>query len=240
MKINHTLATAYFILCILGGSAQLVWSEEAPADPWEAVVRKNDSATVLRFARENPDGIKWHDEAGNTVLHCVVASPEIVAALLPLKPDIEARNVAGYRPLHFAVRSGKIGSIESLLAVGANVKARVAIDAMGEKTGETIMIEIAWVKEPEAVNAIASLLYAKDPSQLNAHGDLGFTPLMYAVDRGNLVFAKWLLAKGADKNAKNDSGETALESAKSRLAENKKLGSEPSADDVTIIDLLSK
>lgn len=59
------------------------------------------------------------------------------------------------------------------------------------------------------VDRVAHLLEA-DPSQINARDDQGFTPLIHAAMYADEPLVRLLLEKGADPNAKNDDGVTAL------------------------------
>src|SRR5215469_13137312 len=64
---------------------------------------------------------------------------------------------------------------------------------------------------------------AADPKLLNARGPEGSTPFMYAVIYGNADRIERLIQKGADPNAKNDAGATALMWAATDLAKTRVL-----------------
>lgn len=87
-------------------------------------------------------------------------------------------------------------------------------------------------------NAFATKLSAS-PALVNARGRLGWTPLMYAVLYGNVDNVSQLLKAGAEINAKNDDGGTALHYAVDSLEKTRLLldhGADPnikSGDSIT-------
>jgi len=215
---------------------------DAPSanDPIDDAVAKNDAEAVLYYAQQNPRGIAWRDEAENTLVHRTVESPAILRAILPLKPDLAARNIAGYQALHFAVKLGNLESIRLLLEAGARVQARVGINAEDQAQGECTLMHVAWIEDAATATAVADLIHGLDPDQLNIRGPDGFTPLMYAIDQGNLAFARWLLSKGADRTLLNDGQQDALAFARWRIEDNKSQGLPITKDDQTILELLAQ
>lgn len=238
-SIAVAFTSALFSLFFL--FAGKIVAQESAEDPLEAAVARNDTAAVLKLVEKAPGGIKWKDEFGNTFLHMTVGSPAVLEALLKLKPDLEAPNKSGNKPLHFAVKAGAVKSLQALVAAGADINARgEGSEPSKDGTGDTAMICVACIKDPAAMKDAADFIYGKAPGQLNAKGFGGYTPLMHAADRGNLEFAKWLIGKGADKTVKNDNGKTAADSAKGRLALIKENNEQPTQDDLEMGALLVK
>ena len=63
----------------------------------------------------------------DTPLHLAASSnenPAVIGLLLEAGADLEAREVAGETPLHFAAGSANAVAVEALLAAGANLEAR--------------------------------------------------------------------------------------------------------------------
>jgi ankyrin repeat protein len=218
-----------------------VCAEDVAEDPLEVALKKNDVAGVILIVGAQREGIKWRDEYKNTFLHLTIDSPEIVNALIKLKPELDAQNAVGNRALHFAVKSGNVKSASALISAGAAVQSRVvANDGKAELGCDTILSCVAWVDDPLKIKELGKMICDKAPRQLNAKGGSGYTPLMHAADRGNIRFAKWLLENGADKSLKNDEKATALDCARGRIALIKENKEVPAQDDLAMIILLSK
>lgn len=73
-----------------------------------------------------------------------------------------------------------------------------------------------------SVDRVARLLEA-DPAQVNARDDQGSTPLIHAAMYGDEAVVRLLLEKGADPNAKNDTGVTALMQVTNSVAKAREL-----------------
>lgn len=51
-------------------------------------------------------------------------------------------------------------------------------------------------------------------ADVNARGERGMTPLHYAVEQGHAELVQFLLAQGANKNLKDDNGDTPADTTK--------------------------
>ncbi len=132
------------------------------------------------------DAIKRQDEAA-------------VRTLLRQKADINAPDVEGMTPLHWAAHNGSVEMVRALLAAGAKPNAT-------NRYGVTPLHEAATLGNALMVNA---LLKAGADSNA-AYGD-GETPLMIAARTGNPEVVKGLLESGAAVNAAEKfRGQTAL------------------------------
>lgn len=108
-------------------------SREFEDDLHVAILAK-DIASIKTLLAEGVDAqalFKRHSLS--TVHHAVfVNSVEIVSLLLDHGAEVNARNVAGYTPLHWAARAGKMACARLLLERGAD------LDAVSNK-GETVV-----------------------------------------------------------------------------------------------------
>lgn len=108
----------------------------------------------------------------------------------PRKCDVEKMT-----PLHYAIRNGSEGAAELLIQGGACVNASIKrIGWIRTKAGDR------WVYQRASKDA-------QNPRKANCGG---LTPLHWAALIGHPKMVKFLLAKGADPNARCQGGETAL------------------------------
>jgi ankyrin repeat protein len=145
---------------------------------------------------------------------------EIVHILLSKGAQIDARDPEGNTALHFAALIGNTKSVEVLIGAGANVN-------VSNYHGWTPLMESASTGSYECVR-----VFLGKGANVNARSDEGNTSLILLVkstnpsDIQNLkgwkrIWLPWdplktlqiLLEKGADVNAKNNKGQTALSAA---------------------------
>jgi cytohesin len=124
---------------------------------------------------------------------------EAVKQHLAAGVDVNAKNVGGGTPLHYAM--GKIEIAELLIAKGADVNAR---DAYGGTP-----LHYAARK---GLKEVVELLIANG-ADVNAKAEDGSTPLHHAALWGHKEIAELLIDKGANVNAKEKEGITPLDVA---------------------------
>lgn len=129
---------------------------------------------------------------------------EIAAALIQAGAEINAQDPYGVTPLSFAAISGSLETIQRLLKSGANVKAK-------DVDGRTALIETLTTENDLPPETIEELIQAGSEVNVRIYG--GLTPLMIAA-AGNSRILKALIRAGADLNAVDDQGATALRWAK--------------------------
>lgn len=192
-----------------------------PAIHWAAQHRQTAAVQLLLDAGDNPNvtGI-W----GDTLLHIAAArgDSELARIVLRCKPNLQAQSMDGDAPLHVAVRSKSYELAAMLLAAGAdpNVKCGpdrrpCAIFRGGDDPG-TLQTPLQAAAEICDVRMLAMLLARG--AAINARDHAGWTTLHYAVSAGAEQTAterretvQFLLAHGADVNAKNAEGQTPLD-----------------------------
>jgi ankyrin repeat protein len=129
---------------------------------------------------------------------------EIAAALIQAGAEINAQDPYGVTPLLFAAISGSPETIRMLLKSGANVKAK-------DVDGRTALIETLTTENELPPETIEELIQAGSEVNVRIYG--GLTPLMIAA-AGNLRILQAIIRAGADLNATDDRGATALRWAK--------------------------
>lgn len=136
---------------------------------------------------------------------------EIIKILLNAKADVNICNILGRTALISAAfdlnrRAGCNEEIvKMLLDAGADVN---IIDTVNSDTA----LNMAICDGSGSSKIITMLLSAK--ANVNSFDNEKWTPLMWAVDQGRLKIVKQLIKKGADVNAINKKGKTALDLAK--------------------------
>jgi ankyrin repeat protein len=160
---------------------------------------------------------------------------ETIRALLDAGADVQPSESVKIKhsPLLFASMSGDLESVSLLLARGANpnrrdsplseaitfdhadvVHALVAAGAKVDLVERTGVNLLHWATITNRAGVIPEL--ARAGVDINAVDEHGFTPLMYAatINFGDASTLTALLASGADRTIKNDSGRTALQQAR--------------------------
>src|SRR5262245_24268090 len=166
-----------------------------------AAVRAGQRSEIERQIAANPEVIKGTDAGGSTALHHAAGYGPLgnLQLLIDKGADVNAKNRRGSTPLHWAIYDE--AKVRLLLAKGANVNAKQA-------QGRTPLYLAAMLG-----NGVPTLrLLLSKGANPNLAAVNGQTPLMMAA-RGDVEAMQLLIEQGADVNAKDGAGETALMSA---------------------------
>ncbi|XP_071037934.1 serine/threonine-protein phosphatase 6 regulatory ankyrin repeat subunit B-like [Parasteatoda tepidariorum] len=142
------------------------------------------------------------DERGWSPLH-YAAYEKVANLLIKRGADIEAKDMYGEAPLHWAVRQENIGVVELLIKEGADVEAK-------GYHNETPLFSARSKK-------VFELLIAKG-ANINAKNSKGYTPLHSALMNERDEVTELLIREGADVEAKGYHNETPLFTSKSKKA----------------------
>ena len=155
---------------------------------YDAILENN--ANFVKQAIQNGENVNGTDPRGNPYLSvaCLNELPEIVKILIENGADVNAKNVLGFTPLSFA---NDPESAKLLINAGANVNAKESSDG-----GTPLM----HVKNPEVIKLLKEAGATINPNY-------SLTALVDAINFGGI---KEMLDAGADINAKNANGHTAL------------------------------
>jgi ankyrin repeat protein/truncated hemoglobin YjbI len=134
-----------------------------------------------------------------------VSSNELhrVTVLLDYGASLDDRGRYGLCALHYAVRGGKLPLIKLLLERGARV------DEL-DKDGLTPLVHLSKTRSKADPIPVMELLAASG-ANLDARDESQGTLLMYFARQGKVEPVKWLLTHGADRNARNSRGKTAVQ-----------------------------
>ncbi|HEV7998445.1 MAG TPA: ankyrin repeat domain-containing protein [Planctomycetaceae bacterium] len=126
-----------------------------------------------------------------------------VTVLLDYGASVNDRGRYGLTALHYAVRGGKLPLIKLLLDRGA------AVDALDED-GLTPLLHLAKTRSKADPIPVMELL-VDSGADINALNETQGTLLMHFARHGKAEPVQWLLAHGADRNARNKNGKTAVQ-----------------------------
>lgn len=180
----------------------------------------------------NRNLVKAQDQFGATPLHWAVETDRLPLTSFWLESGASpaATNFAGQTPVHLAAERGLVEQLDLLLAANPPLDLRdtngwTPLDAaMQAKQTATIRRLLAdprvarpndrgianSLHEAAASGNIAALAGLANSTNLNARNELGLTPFQVAMQRGQLGAAAFLLDQGADVNARDPEGNTAL------------------------------
>src|SRR5262249_39442483 len=126
-----------------------------------------------------------------------------VSVLLDYGASPDDRGRYGLTALHYAVRGGKLPLIQLLLERGARADAR-------DDDGLTPLLHLSKTRSKADPIPVMELLAASG-ADVDARDETQGTLLMHFARQGKAEPVRWLLAHGADRNARNQRGKTAAE-----------------------------
>ena len=176
----------------------------AAAQDINAAATDGDLGRIREIVKDAPAAVSTVDDRGCTALHFAVNEGhlEIAEFLLDRGADLEARDVDGDTPLHWAAYAGQVPAIDFLLDRGAKIDVR---------NHEQVTPLLAATRRLQYT--VVERLAARG-ADLEIPNDYGRTPLIWtAREGGDLEMAKLLLRLGADVDAVDIFGSSALELA---------------------------
>ncbi|WP_338865665.1 ankyrin repeat domain-containing protein [Myxococcus stipitatus] len=129
---------------------------------------------------------------------------EVVSGLLKAGTPVEARDARGFSPLILAAYHGHLDTVRVLLSAGADACA-------GDKRGNTALMGAAFKGHGDIV-----ALLNQQPCAVDQTNSLGQTALMFASLFGRQEVVDQLRAKGASPEARDDSGRSANDWARTQ------------------------
>lgn len=191
--------------------------------------RNNEGVTLLmRAARarnlettqwllDNHAAVSAQDNKGQCAVHKVVdnyfydddakGTPEPVLQILHAHgADFNSRDFEGNTPLFSAIQNNSIHALEVLCRFGADVTAQNEI-------GHTLLHHLLetryWALEPGSISKVINWLLDSGLS-IESRSASGETPLLIAASRHGPEIVRLLASRGANLNARNHEGQTAL------------------------------
>ncbi|MCJ1250247.1 hypothetical protein MMC30_007473 [Trapelia coarctata] len=163
-----------------------------------------DNKAAIRLLLDKEADIQAQDKKGRTPLHLAAWGDHQVAIrlLLDKGADIQAQDKEGRTPLHLAVCRDNKAAIRLLLEKGAD------INVQDEAVGTPLHSAVSWNRE-----AVTQLLLADPRTKVNATNKEGWTALHLAAFDGYKDIVRLLLTHGADIEAREIEGRTALQLA---------------------------
>jgi ankyrin repeat protein len=152
-----------------------------------AAAKAGDAPAVARLLAASPRLVRAKDRWQNTPLH-EAADAAVARLLVEHGADVNADGWMGATPLHRAAQHGRADVAELLIRHGADVHAR---------RSERRDAPLHWA----ATEAVACLL-VEHGADVEARDEWGRTPLHWAGQFGYAGTAQYLLASGADVNAR--------------------------------------
>ena len=178
----------------------------------DAALLDAKNAKQLDKALSGGANIHAVDDEGNTKLHLLCKSKsgamskteaEMALVLIERGADVSKPNDDGETPLHLAAASGNHDVIEKLIAKGAKASALT-------KLGYTPLHYCVSTNDKDTWIWDTLLANGNPLEHVNKWGD---TPLLAAQSSHNANAVKYLLAKGANRDAKDSDGKSMVERA---------------------------
>ena len=195
------------------------------SSPLRSTIRNDDHEGMQKVLKQSGEGapdLINEDYTGDCLcertrniqspLHTCVAKrkPEMAEMLLQYGADITLEGRSGMTALHYAAKNGDLRMCKILMKYHASTDAE---DNLGQKPIHSAAASV-WA-ESNGQNDVLRYLVEQvgKPEDVN-HRDVDErTPLHVAASWGYLRLARYLLEKGAERDAKNIKGKTPLDEA---------------------------
>ncbi|KAM9476073.1 E3 ubiquitin-protein ligase MIB2 isoform 1-T1 [Clarias gariepinus] len=164
---------------------------------------------VVRVLTEHSADVNLQDSYGDTPLHDAIAKDfrSIIEILIVVRNiDFTQQNNRGFNLLHHAALKGNKLATEMILA-----RARQLADVKKEDGFSALHLA--------ALNNhydVAEILIKEGRCDVNIRNNRGQTPLQLAVTQGHMQLVELLVMEGANVNAEDEEGDTAMHTALSR------------------------
>jgi ankyrin repeat protein len=178
---------------LIAHGAELEGEDKLGRTPAERAL-KADQRKMVRLLAAYRSGVTIHVAA-------YLGEIDTVKRLLKERVTVDAKDADGQSALEYAAREGHTGIVELLLAEGA--------DANGKGGDDTPLIDALWHCHPD----VAILLVNHGARVEGKHSTSGESPLRMAAKDGLIELAKLLIAHGAEVEATDNAGNTALHCA---------------------------
>ena len=194
---------------LLAHGADATFRSPAGNDAATAAASYRGSAEAIRALldagadAEPPESVKARQSP--LLLASMSGDLETVSLMLARGAGANPRpNPSGNSPISEAITFDRADIVRTLIRAGAKTD-------LVERTGVNLL---HWATITNRADVVAELV--RSGVDINAIDDAGFTPLMYAatIDFGDTATLSALLAAGADKTIKNESGRTPLQQAR--------------------------
>lgn len=190
---------------------------------------QNDQADAARYLLSKGSRVNKADKDGYLPLHWAaqIKNPELLQVVLSKKNDLDAKNNFGYTALILASSKGYLENVKTLVLAKASLHIeadRGGTPAYWAKEHEHFKV-LDYLKEkgaidPENNEALTDAIKADNIDlvktalaakvDVNARNKDGYSPIMFAANKGNMAVLQMLLDRGAKVNVQEAEGYTPL------------------------------
>jgi ankyrin repeat protein len=172
-------------------------AEEVERTPLFEALHAQDLAAVRKIVKDGGD-INEVDDEGNTPLLIAVLTrnAKLVDELLKLGADPNKARPDGKGPLFGAVRVGEEKIVQTLLKGGAEVDATLSMEHNGVAVGGCTALYIAALFG----HLPSCKVLVSNSASIDAANDLGYTPLMAAIEGDHEEVIDFFLKSGSNVN----------------------------------------
>jgi len=188
---------------LLDRGAKVNVQAESGFTPLMMAANSPGTGPVVRVLLDRGADVNLATKSGFTPLMAALAGgdPEVIRHIMDKKPSVRAANAAGWTAMHAAARLRNPAIVKRLLEIGAEAQPKK------NHQNRTPLLWAAMSGDPAVVQ-----LLLDHGADVNVRESLSGTTaliLTAGIEVSSTELAKTLVARGADLNAKDDSGKTA-------------------------------
>lgn len=186
------------------------------------IAAKTDDLETTKVLLAKGIDSSWRTNEGCTAMHIAAQhdSIEVLNELILHRIDIDAEANNGFTPLHYGVQNNHLRVVKFLVCNNADItieapmvgkaKDMITDDEIKEYFKSVLLFQ--KIQNLFRDNNTFELLqiFAENPQMINFRGQSYLTPLILSVFAKNIPLANFLIKNGADMNACDKTGNTAL------------------------------